>query len=135
MFRNALFAAPFAVAALVMAPAALAAEPIPFTKAAFEQAQAQNKPILVDIYAPWCPVCRAQEPVIDRMAAKPENADLIIFRVDFDNQKDVVRQFRAQRQSTLIAYRGREETGRNVGATGSVEIDRLLASTRGAPAR
>lgn len=69
------------------------------------------------------------------MAAKPENADLIIFRVDFDNQKDVVRQFRAQRQSTLIAYRGREETGRNVGVTAYFEIDRLMASTRSAAAR
>ena len=135
MIRNALFAAPFAVVALALAPAALAAEPIPFTQAAFEQAQAQNKPILVDIYAPWCPVCRAQEPVIERMAAMPENADLVIFRVDFDDQKDVVRQFRAQRQSTLIAYRGREETGRNVGVTAYFEIDRLMATTRAAPAR
>ena len=135
MIRNALFAAPFAVVALALAPAALAAEPIPFTQAAFEQAQAQNKPILVDIYAPWCPVCRAQEPVIERMAAMPENAELVIFRVDFDDQKDVVRQFRAQRQSTLIAYRGREETGRNVGVTAYFEIDRLMATTRAAPAR
>ena len=135
MIRNALFAAPFAVVALALAPAALAAEPIPFTQAAFEQAQAQNKPILVDIYAPWCPVCRAQEPVIERMAAMPENAELLIFRVDFDDQKDVVRQFRAQRQSTLIAYRGREETGRNVGVTAYFEIDRLMATTRATPAR
>lgn len=135
MIRNALFAAPVAVVAMVAAPAALAAEPIPFTQAAFEQAQAQNKPILVDVYAPWCPVCRAQEPIIERMAAMPENADLVIFRVDFDSQKDVLRRFGAQRQSTLIAYRGREETGRNVGVTAYFEIDRLLATTRPASAR
>lgn len=131
MFRRSFIALSFVLASLFATsiPAA-AAEHVPYTQAAFEAAQAQGRAILIDVYAPWCPTCRAQEPVIERLTATPAYADLIVFRVDFDSQKDVVRRFGAQRQSTLIAFRGRTETGRNVGVTAYFEIERLLASTQ-----
>ena len=131
MIRRQFFAAVLGIAALsaVALPAA-AREPVPFTRAAFEQAQAAGKPILVDIYAPWCPVCRAQEPTIDAVSAQPANSDLIVFRVDFDNQKSEVRSFRAQRQSTLIAYRGTTEVGRSVGDTNRASITALINATQ-----
>ena len=101
-----------------------------FDRAAFEQAQAADKRILVDIWAPWCPTCRAQEPIIDRVAAARGNESLVVFRVHFDNQKAEVRRFGAQRQSTLIAYRGTRETGRLVADTDPDRIAALVASTR-----
>jgi thioredoxin 1 len=131
MFRRTFAALGVAlIALLALGAPASAADHAPFTQSAFEAAQAQGRPILVDVYAPWCPTCRAQEPVIERLVATPAYDDLIVFRVDFDGQKDVVRRFRAQRQSTLIAFRGARETGRNVGVTAYFEIERLLATTQ-----
>ena len=130
MLRRTLLALAVAAGTLVTSAGAAMAEHVPFTRAAFEAAQAAGKPILVDIYAPWCPVCRAQEPILESLQAQPANAELVVFRVDFDNQRDVVRSFRAQRQSTLIAYRGATETGRSVGDTNAASLARLLASTR-----
>jgi thioredoxin 1 len=120
-----------AVAATTMAfaPAAGPA-PVAFDRAAFEQAQAADKRILIDVYAPWCPTCRAQEPIIDRVAGARGNENLVVFRVDFDGQKAEVRRFGAQRQSTLIAYRGSRETGRLVGDTNPDRIAALVATTR-----
>ena len=130
MFRRVFLAISFAIVALgVMASPSAAADPQPYTAAAFVAAQAAGRPILVDVYAPWCPTCRAQEPVIERLTAQPAYADLVVFRVDFDGQKDALRRFGAQRQSTLIAFRGRQETGRNVGVTAYFEIERLLQTT------
>jgi thioredoxin 1 len=137
MNRRHLFAASLAgiglvaVAASAMAftPAAAPA-PVAFSRAAFEQAQGDGKRILVDVYAPWCPTCRAQEPIIERLSAARGNETLVVFRVDFDNQKSDVRAFGAQRQSTLIAYRGTQETGRLVGETNPERIAALVASTR-----
>lgn len=121
----------FAISASAMAfvPAA-APSPVAFDRAAFEQAQAANKRILVDIWAPWCPTCRAQEPVINAVAAARGNEDLVVFRVHFDDQKAEVRRFGAQRQSTLIAYRGTRETGRSVADTNPERLAALVASTR-----
>lgn len=137
MNRRHLFAASLAGLGLFLAAAtataltpATAPAPVDFDRAAFEQAQAANKPILVDIWPPWCPTCRAQEPIINRVAAAPGNEDLIVFRVHFDDQKAEVRRFGAQRQSTLIAYRGTRETGRSVADTNPERIAALVATTR-----
>lgn len=118
-----------AAGTMAFAPASAPA-PVAFNRAVFEQAQADGKRILVDVYAPWCPTCRAQEPIIDRLSAARGNETLVVFRVDFDNQKSDVRAFGAQRQSTLIAYRGTRETGRLVGETNPDRIAALVASTR-----
>lgn len=133
MFRRTFIALSLALASLfALATPGAATEPQAYTQAAFEAAQAQGRAILVDVYAPWCPTCRAQEPVLQRLIATPAYADMVVFRVDFDSQKDVLRRFGAQRQSTLIAFRGSRETGRNVGVTAYFEIERLLATTQAA---
>ncbi|MDH6230759.1 thioredoxin 1 [Mesorhizobium soli] len=117
------------LAAILAIPIASAAERKTFDAAAFEAAQQQGARILVDIWASWCPTCRAQKPIIDHLAEQPANSDLVIFAVDFDSQKPVVRRFGAQRQSTLIAFRGRTETGRSVGDTNPSSIAALVQST------
>lgn len=104
---------------------------VPFTQAAFAAAQAAGKPILIDVYAPWCPVCRAQQAPIAAAQADPANADLVIFRLDFDGQKAEQRPLRVTGQATLIAFRGRTETGRLQGNSNRAAIARLVASTRG----
>ena len=75
------------------------------------------------------PTCQAQKPIIDSLAEQPENRDLIIFAVDFDSPKAIVREFRAQSQSTLIAFRKKTETGRSVGDTDPNSIAALVKST------
>ena len=63
--------------------------------------------------------------------ADPAFGTLIVFNVDFDAQKDVVRRFRAQMQSTLIAFKGTTETARSVGDTDARSIEALIRSTLG----
>ena len=89
-----------------------AAEWKPFEAAAFAQAQKDGKPILVDIFAVWCPTCRAQNPILTQLTREPKYKDLVVFKVDFDTQKADVRALKATSQSTLIAYNG--ETDRKV---------------------
>src|SRR5215470_18914638 len=108
---------------------AIAGEIVAFDQSRFLAAQQEGRPILVDISASWCPTCAAQKPILDRLTAKPEFKNLIVFTVDFDAQKDVVRGFHAQAQSTLIAFKGTTETARSVGDTDEPSIERLLRST------
>lgn len=118
-----------AACALSLAPlAASAADDVrSFSSAEFGAAQKAGKPILVEIHAGWCPTCKAQAPVVAELRKEPRFRDLVVFRVDFDSQKEVVRQFGARQQSTLITFRGAAEAGRSVGDTSKSSIGALLA--------
>jgi len=115
-----------AMAAVFASLPASADEWKPFDAQAFAAAQKAGKPILVDIFAVWCPVCRAQNPILTELTREPKYKDLVTFKVDFDTQKDVVRAFKAQQQSTLIAFKGATETGRSVGDTNKDSIAALF---------
>jgi thioredoxin 1 len=113
---------------LLGSPPASAAEWKDFDEAAFAAAQKEGKPILVDVFAAWCPTCRAQNPILVQLTREPKFKDLIAFKVDFDTQKDALRALNAQRQSTLIVFKGEKETGRSVGDTNPRSIEALLDS-------
>ena len=121
-----LFFALIATVALLGARPASAAEWKTFDAAAFAQAQKEGKPILVDIFAVWCPVCRAQNPILTQLTREPKFDDMIVFKVDYDEQKADVRALKATSQSTLIVYNGETEKGRSVGDTNQASIAALL---------
>jgi len=120
----AIVAAPLLVAGLFSS--AWAGSVVPFSAEAFKAAQASGSPILVEIHADWCPTCKAQNPILDKLTADPKFRDLKVFRVDFDAMKPVVKQFGAQMQSTLIVFKGSAEKGRSVGDTKEASIGVLL---------
>ena len=124
VFGGAMVAAALVTAGRV-APA-WASTALPFSAEAFKAAQASGSPILVEIHADWCPTCKAQGPILDKLTADPKFKDLKIFRVDFDAMKPVVKRFGAQMQSTLIVFKGASEQGRSVGDTREASIAALL---------
>lgn len=89
-----------------------------YSDAVFDAAQKAGKPILLDVWASWCPVCAAQDKVIAaKVLHNPVYVGAVILRVDFDRQKDVLKRFDVDQQSTLIAFKGGKEVGRVVGGT------------------
>jgi len=122
--RSVLFAV-VAASAAAAAPAS-AVGPQPFNDAAFAEAQKAGKPIFVAIHASWCPICKAQTPILAELMADSKFKDLVYFTIDFDSQKDLVRRFGAQKQSTLISFKGATEQGRSVGDSNRGSIAALL---------
>lgn len=100
-----------------------------FTQAAFDKLQKEGKPILVHIHANWCPTCRAQTPIISSLLKQKDFQNLTLLRVDFDNQKEVVRAFHVSHQSTLIVFKGGKEVDRSLGDTTPSGIEKLLRKT------
>jgi len=118
-----------AIAAILPLFAALPAQAFEaFSQAAFTMAQDKGDKILLHVHAPWCPTCRAQEPGVALL--EKQRPEVKVFRVDFDSQKDVLRQFNVRQQSTLIAFNGAEERARAVGITNRDAIAALVAETR-----
>ncbi len=127
--RSALIsAAALGITTLALAPAFAASEQA-FDAKAFAAAQKAGKPILIGIHAPWCPICAAQKPILSELMADRKFKDLVYFTIDFDSQKDLVRQFGAQKQSTLIAFKGSSERARSVGDSKRESITALANKT------
>lgn len=103
-----------------------AAEVKPFDQKTFDALQAAGKPILVHVYADWCPTCKQQTPIVAGLIATPEFKDYTVLKVNFDTQKGVRQALRVPEQSTLIVYRGRTEVVRTVGETSRDSIAATL---------
>ena len=113
------------ILATAAAPA-MALDKKPFDAAAFEAAQAAGRSILVEVTAPWCPTCKAQAPILANLSAQPKFKDVVRFEIDFDSQKDLLRQFNVRTQSTLITFKGKQEVARSAGDTNAGRIEALL---------
>ena len=92
----------------------------------FETQLSAVKPILVVAHAPWCPTCRAQETALKSIYANETYKEISYLVIDYDNQKDALKKFGIQRQSTLIVFKDGKEVGRNIGATSISTIESLL---------
>ena len=130
MFNRRFVLASAAALAITTFATAQAAEPkfTNFTNDAFSQAQKDGKTVLVDVWASWCPTCKAQGPILGSLLAKPENKDVVMLRVNFDTQLDVLKALKVQSQSTLIMFKGGKETARSVGDTNADSIAKLVGS-------
>ncbi len=118
-----------ALSACLAARAALGAEQQDYTDDAFDGAQRAGRSIVVVVGAPWCPVCKVEDAVLSIVEHDEKTAGLVVFRVDFDSQKDALWRLDVRSPATLIGYRGDVETARTVGATRLSSIAALVATT------
>ena len=82
-----------------------------FTPAGLAEAQKAGKSILVEVSAPWCPVCRVQKVVLGELGQQERFKNLVAFEIDFDTQKDALKALNVRMQRTLIVYKGDKEMG------------------------
>ncbi len=106
----------------------------PFDEKAFAAALAAGGPVIVHVSAPWCPICRAQKPILDRLRDQPRFRDFALFQIEFDTDKASMRRVGARLQSTLIVYRDGREIAHTVGDREEGWIEDLLEKALPAPA-
>jgi thioredoxin 1 len=99
-----------AVALALLSPAS-AFEFKSYVQADVQKEIASGKPVVVQVYAPWCLQCHMQASILDGMKDDKRYDGIAFYRVDYDNQKDVVGKLDCPR-STVIAYKGGKEVAR-----------------------
>ncbi|WP_275288864.1 thioredoxin family protein [Halomonas elongata] len=118
------------LAGLFMSTWTLALEKEPFTKERFDKLQEQGSTILVDVSATWCPTCQRQHEILDKYREENPNSGITMLTVDFDNQKEWVKHFKAPRQSTLILYKGTNQVWFSVAETRQEKIFEALDNVK-----
>jgi thiol-disulfide isomerase/thioredoxin len=124
--RFTLVAATLVAVLLGFALPSVAGERQPFDATALAAEQKAGKSIVVHVSAPWCPTCKAQKPILDKLGADPAFKDFVIFELDFDTGGSALKALNARSQSTLIVFKGEKETGRSAGDTNAESIAALF---------
>lgn len=76
-----------------------------FDPLAYEAALAEGKTIFLDFHANWCPTCRSNAPKIESVFKKLTDDSVVGFRVNYDTETALKREFGVTLQSTLILIR------------------------------
>jgi thioredoxin 1 len=126
MIKRMLSLATGMAALAIITAGALADEPRPFNREIFDKAKADGKTVLVDFDAGWCPVCKKQLEAIPQVLKQDKFQQVVVFRADYDSQKELKKQLKITHQSTLVVFKGQKEVGREQGITSASAIGELL---------
>lgn len=99
----------------------------PYSAAALQAAQQVGKPVALHFHADWCPTCRAQDKVFQSFKSDA-SLPLTLLVVNYDKERELKRQLNVRTQSTLIVYKGPQETRRSGGETDAAALRMALKS-------
>ena len=80
---------------------------------------------LVDFWAPWCPPCRAQGPVVEKLADTFDGSALIA-KINVDENAAVAGQFGVMNIPTLVILKNGKEVKRLVGLQQEIDLKTFL---------
>jgi len=94
----------------------------------FAMAQAKGETIVVDVYADWCPTCRAQAPILEELRTEQQGNGVKFVKVNFDDEKAFLRAHRIPRQSTILVFQGDKEVARSIAQTNRAKLRQIVLS-------
>ena len=87
-----------------------------FDEESFQEALTSKQLMMVDFWATWCGPCRMLGPVIEQLAEEYEDQDVLIGKVDVDENPALAQRYGVMSIPTVIFFKNGEEFDRKVGA-------------------
>ena len=89
--------------------------------------------VLVDVWAPWCPPCRAMGPIVEELSEDFEDDDVIkVTKLNADEYMDIASNLGVTGLPTFLLYKNGEIISKKVGMTTKDFLAEMLNNAKNA---
>jgi thioredoxin len=92
-----------------------------------EKLKNNPRPVVLDVWAPWCMPCRSMAPALERVGQKYDG-QVDLWKLNPDEEPELARSLRVMSIPTMIAYQGETEITRFTGTQNEEMLARFFDS-------
>ncbi len=81
----------------------------------FDELQKRGEPLLVEIYAPWCPTCLLQHRAFEHLVDENKAPAIRAIRVDFDTNEEFRNRYNLHGTGILLLFKDGQMIAREAG--------------------
>lgn len=101
---------------------------VSMNKELFEKMMTEEKPLLVDFWAPWCGYCRRIGPAYDKIADQYQDV-LVAAKVNVDEVPEIAEAQKIDTLPTLVLYKNGQVLGSIIAPDSKAKIDTFIQET------
>lgn len=96
----------------------------------FHKLIGEEKPVLIEYWAPWCVYCRRILPALERLSQQQE--EVLIGQINIDEEPQLANKEQIEVIPTLILYKKGEVLGSIVAPESKAQIEEFIRQSLGA---
>ena len=84
-----------------------------------------RKPVLVEMYTPWCGPCKMMKPVLERIQI--ENEDINVYLMDISEEYEIAKTYAVKGTPTLLLFSDGQVVWEHTGALPKQDLSAKLS--------
>ena len=97
--------------------------------AVFNKIIQEDRPVLVDYWAPWCVYCRRLAPALSSFAE--QNPQIAVVQINIDEEQELARREQIEVIPTLVLYQNGQAIGSIVAPESKARIEEFVQEVLG----
>lgn len=102
---------------------------VELTQDTFQEATKAEKPLIIDLWAPWCGPCRQFAPTFE--AAAEQHPDVTFAKINTEEQQELAAALRIRSIPTLMVFRENVLLFQQAGALAASQLEELITQVKG----